>query len=80
VIEYKQLKPGMMFRANSCFVGYKKNGTSTVYDDPGDLLFVVDTLNNGTDYPIGAVDMLTKHGDLIYFWCNRWLLERLDQV
>ena len=80
MIEYKQLKPGMMFRANSCFVGYKKNGTSTVYVDPGDLLFVVDTLNNGTDDPATTVDMLTKHGDLIFFWCNGWFLERLDQV
>jgi hypothetical protein len=76
VIEYKQLKPGMMFRANSCFVGYKKNGTGTVYVDLGDLLFVFDTKND----PATTVDMLTKHGDLVYFWCNRWFLDRLDQV
>lgn len=79
MIEYKQLKPGMMFRTNSCFVGYKNNGTSTVYVDLGDLLFVVDIQSNGID-PATTVDVLTKHGDLVYFWCNRWFLERLDQV
>lgn len=78
MIEYKQLKPGMMFRANSCFVGYKSDGTSTVYVDPGDLLFVFDT--KGGNNPATTVDVLTKHGDLVYFWCNRWFLERLDQV
>jgi hypothetical protein len=77
VIEYKQLKPGMMFRANSCFVGYKKN--DTVYVDPGDLLFIVDIQNNGID-PATTIEMLTKHGDLVFFWCNSWFLERLDQV
>ena len=83
MIEYKHLKPGMMFRANSCFVGYNKNVTNTVYVDyqfdPGDLLFVVDIQSNGID-PATTVDVLTKHGDLVYFWCNRWFLERLDQV
>lgn len=79
MIEYKQLKPGMMFRTNSCFLGYKNNGASMVYVDPGDLLFVVDIQNNGID-PATTIDVLTKHGDLVYFWCNRWFLERLDQV
>ena len=80
MIEYKHLKPGMMFRANSCFVGYKNNGASTSYVDLGDLLFVVDIGDNGTGDPATTIDVLTKHGDLVYFWCNRWFLDRLDQV
>ncbi len=80
MIEYKQLKPGMMFRANGCLLGYKKNPSSMVYVDLGDLLFVVDIRDNGTDDPATTIDVLTKHGDLVYFWCNRWFLERLDQV
>jgi hypothetical protein len=78
VIEYKHLKPGMMFRANSCFLGYKNNGARS-YVDLGDLLFVVDIRDNGID-PATTIDVLTKHGDLVYFWCNRWFLDRLDQV
>ncbi len=84
MIEYKQLKPGMMFRANGCLLGYKKNPSNMVYVDyqfdPGDLLFVVDIQSNGIDDPATTIDVLTKHGDLVYFWCNRWFLERLDQV
>jgi len=80
VIEYKQLKPGMMFRANGCLLGYKKNPSNMVYVDLGDSLFVVDIRDNGTDDPATTIDVLTKHGDLVYFWCNRWFLERLDQV
>lgn len=80
MIEYKQLKPGMMFRANGCLLGYKKNPSNMVYVDLGDSLFVVDIRDNGTDDPATTIDVLTKHGDLVYFWCNRWFLERLDQV
>lgn len=80
MIEYKQLKPGMMFRANSCLLSYKKNPSSMVYVDLGDLLFVVDIRDNGTDDPATTIDVLTKHGDLVFFWCNSWFLERLDQV
>ena len=80
MIEYKQLKPGMMFRANTYLVSYKKNPGNMVYVYPGDLLFVVDIRDNGTDDPATTIDVLTKHGDLVYFWSNRWFLERLDQV
>ena len=80
MIEYKQLKPGMMFRASTYLISYEKSHGHMVCVDLGDLLFVVDTLNNGTDDPATTVDMLTKHGDLVYFWCNSWFLERLDQV
>ena len=78
MIEYKQLKPGLMFRASTYLLSYNKSHGHMVYVVPGDLLFVVDIRDK--DDTATTVDMLTKHGDLVYFWCNRWLLERLDQV